>query len=82
VYVGVDNVPGVNEIPVIKGASVNGLVEIMRGCPRGCKFCSVTLRPLRFIPLEKILSEVEVNIKSGVKGVILHSEDVLLYQAD
>lgn len=82
VYVGVDNAPGVNEIPVIKGASVNGLVEIMRGCPRGCKFCSVTLRPLRFIPLDKILAEVDVNLKAGLKGIILHSEDVLLYHAD
>lgn len=82
VYVGVDNVPSVNEIPVIRGASVNGLVEIMRGCPRGCKFCSVTLRPLRSIPLEKILAEVEVNVRAGVKSVILHSEDVLLYYAD
>lgn len=82
VYVGVDNVPKVDEIPVIKGSSVNGLVEIMRGCPRGCKFCSVTLRPLRFIPLEKILREIDVNIRAGVKGVILHSEDVLLYHAD
>jgi len=82
VYVGVDNVPRVEEIPVIRGASVNGLVEIMRGCPRGCRFCSVTLRPLRFIPLEKILTEVEVNVKAGTRGIILHSEDVLLYQAD
>ncbi|ACL10874.1 Fe-S oxidoreductase [Desulfurococcus amylolyticus 1221n] len=82
VYVGAGDVPGVNEIPVIKGASVNGLVEIMRGCPRGCRFCSVTLRPLRFIPLEKILAEIDVNIRSGLKGAILHSEDVLLYHAD
>lgn len=82
VYVGVDNAPAVNEIPTIKGASVNGLVEIMRGCPRGCKFCSVTLRPMRFMPIAKILAEVEVNIRAGVKGIILHSEDVLLYHAD
>jgi len=82
VYVGADGSPKVEEIPVIKGASVNGLVEIMRGCPRGCKFCSVTLRPLRYVPLEKILAEVEVNLRSGVKGIILHSEDVLLYHAD
>ena len=82
IYVGVDNVPRVDEIPVIKGASVNGLVEIMRGCPRGCKFCSVTLRPLRFIPLDKILKEIDVNLKNGVKYTLLHSEDVLLYHAD
>lgn len=82
IYVGVDDVPRIEEIPTIKSASVNGLVEIMRGCPRGCRFCSVTLRPLRFIPLERILAEVEVNLRSGVRGVILHSEDVLLYHAD
>lgn len=76
------NVPTVDEIPIIKAPSVNGLVEIMRGCPRGCKFCSVTLKPLRFIPIEKILREVEVNIRGGTKGIILHSDDVLLYGAD
>lgn len=82
VYVGPGDSPSIEEIPVIKGASVNGLVEIMRGCPRGCKFCSVTLRPLRFIPLEKIREEIRVNKKAGINGVILHSEDVLLYGAD
>ncbi|MCC6051219.1 MAG: radical SAM protein, partial [Thermofilum sp.] len=54
VYVGPEDVPSIEEIPEIKGASVNGLVEIMRGCPRGCKFCPVTLRPLRYYPLDKI----------------------------
>ncbi len=82
IYVGPHNSPSIDEIPVIKGASVNGLVEIMRGCPRGCKFCSVTLRPLRFLPLDHILQEIDVNLRAGVKGVILHSEDVLLYHAD
>ncbi|WP_448577303.1 B12-binding domain-containing radical SAM protein [Thermosphaera sp.] len=82
VYVGVDDVPSVDEIPIIRGGSVNGLVEIMRGCPRGCKFCSVTLKPLRFIPLERIVKEIQVNLSAGVKGTILHSEDVLLYFAD
>jgi len=82
VYVGPSDSPSIDEISVIKGASVNGLVEIMRGCPRGCKFCSVTLRPLRFIPLDYIRKEIEVNVRAGVKNVILHSEDVLLYHAD
>ncbi len=82
IYVGPRDSPSIEEIPVIKGASVNGLVEIMRGCPRGCKFCSVTLRPLRYIPLEKIREEIRVNLRAGVKGAILHSEDVLLYGAD
>ena len=74
--------PGIGEIPVIKEPSVGGLVEIMRGCPRGCKFCSVTLRPLRFIPLDRIKREIMVNMEKGNRNVVLHSEDVLLYGAD
>ncbi len=82
VYIGPRDSPSIEEIPVIKGASVNGLVEIMRGCPRGCRFCSVTLRPLRHIPLSMIRGEIRVNIRAGIRGAILHSEDVLLYGAD
>jgi len=81
ISVGAHESPPIDKIPLIKGASVNGLVEIMRGCPRGCKFCSVTLRPLRHIPIERILLEIEVNKRFGVNNVILHSEDVLLYGA-
>ena len=81
VFVGPQDVPTVEEIPAIKNPSVNGLVEVMRGCPRGCKFCSVTLRPLRHIPLEMIKREILVNVRGGVRSGILHSEDVLLYGA-
>lgn len=81
VFVGPKDVPKIEEIPVIKGASVNGLIEVMRGCPRGCKFCSVTLRPLRFIPLEMIEEEIIVNVRAGIKHGIIHSEDVFLYGA-
>jgi len=79
IFVGPRDVPTTDEIPLIKYASINGLVEIMRGCPRGCRFCSVTLRSLRHIPLEKIEKEIMVNVEQGVRNGILHSEDVLLY---
>ncbi|ADM27317.1 Radical SAM domain protein [Ignisphaera aggregans DSM 17230] len=81
ISIGAREVPPIEKIPIIKGASVNGLIEITRGCPRGCKFCSVTLRPLRHMPIERILKEIDVNISNGVKGAVLHSEDVLLYGA-
>ncbi|MGC8610131.1 MAG: B12-binding domain-containing radical SAM protein [Thermoplasmata archaeon] len=71
--------PSLDEIPEIKHASVNGLIEIMRGCIRGCKFCSVTLRALRFYPYEKIEKELQVNYREGVRNGILHAEDVPLY---
>ncbi|MFP3255884.1 MAG: radical SAM protein [Thermoplasmata archaeon] len=71
--------PTIEEISEIKHASVNGLIEIMRGCIRGCKFCSVTLRALRFYPYEKIEKELQVNYREGVRSGILHAEDVPLY---
>ncbi|MEB3851061.1 MAG: B12-binding domain-containing radical SAM protein [Desulfurococcales archaeon] len=74
--------PAIEEIPEIRAPASGGLVEIMRGCPRGCKFCSVTLRPLRFMPLERIEREVLVNLRGGSGTITLHSEDVLLYGAD
>lgn len=76
--VSIEETPRLEEIPNILNPSVNGLVEIGRGCCRGCKFCSVTLRPLRWYPIEKILAEVNVNLKSGYQAC-LHAEDVMLY---
>ena len=75
----VEEAPSLDEIPEIKNPSINGLTEIGRGCCRGCQFCSVTLRGLRWYPYEKIRKEVEVNVNAGIKCAILHAEDVLLY---
>ena len=66
-------------IPLIKKPSINGLVEISRGCGRGCRFCSETLKRKRDIPIENIVKEAEICVKNGTGGVILHAEDVLLY---
>jgi len=78
--VGVKEVPDIDEIPEIVAPSINGLIEIGRGCCRGCAFCSVTLRPLRWYPYEKILREIDVNHRSGyTRGACLHAEDVMLY---
>jgi radical SAM superfamily enzyme YgiQ (UPF0313 family) len=72
--------PKIDEIPNIIAPSINGLVEIGRGCCRGCEFCNVTLRPLRWYPLEKIGQEMDINITIGKNnGCCLHSEDVMLY---
>ena len=75
----VKETPSVDEIPEIVGPSINGLVEIGRGCCRGCSFCSVTVRPLRWFPIEKILKEMAVNREVRNGGVILHEDDVMLY---
>jgi radical SAM superfamily enzyme YgiQ (UPF0313 family) len=77
--VGIGETPSLEEIPDIVHPSVNGLVELGRGCCRGCQFCNVTLRPLRWYPIEKIDRELNVNINAGNTGTCLHSEDVMLY---
>jgi radical SAM superfamily enzyme YgiQ (UPF0313 family) len=78
--IGVGEAPSLEEIPDIVKPSINGLIEIGRGCCRGCQFCNVTLRPLRWYPIEKVERELNVNLSSGkAKGICLHAEDVMLY---
>jgi len=73
--------PNPKEIPCIVHPSIFGTVEITRGCGRGCKFCSPTLRRRYSFPLEHVLKEVELNAKNGTKMIILASEDIFLYQS-
>jgi radical SAM superfamily enzyme YgiQ (UPF0313 family) len=72
--------PSVEEIPTIINPSMHGMVEVMRGCGRGCKFCDVTLRPLRYYPVEKVQQEIKINIKyGGAKNAWIHSDDIFVY---
>jgi len=73
-------VPG-EEIPVNRGATIAGIVEVGRGCWRGCSFCSPTMRTLRHRPIERILDDVRVNLGSGAGDILLHSEDVFTYES-
>ena len=69
-----------NQIPLIMNPTINGIIEICRGCGRGCKFCNPTMMNFRCIPMDKILHEVKINVNAG-NGVIFHAEDVLRYKA-
>jgi len=44
----------VDEIPVIRNATIDGLIEIARGCGRGCRFCVPTLQQFRCLPIKRI----------------------------
>lgn len=68
------------EIPFIKGATIDGIVEIARGCGRGCDFCVPTMQRYRCLPISHILKDVDVNVRAG-RQPILHAEDVLRYGA-
>jgi radical SAM superfamily enzyme YgiQ (UPF0313 family) len=71
-----------DKIPVIKNPTICGLVEIARGCGKGCRFCIPTLRQFRCQPIEKIMEEIKVNLSAGAKGALLHAEDMLRYGAN
>ncbi len=75
-----DVVP-LDKIPNIKKPTINGLVEIARGCGRGCRFCNPTMLRFRCRPVPRILEEIKVNLDGGCGSVLLHAEDVLRYKA-
>jgi len=72
----------VNRIPAIREPTINGTVEISRGCGRGCEFCNPNMRLVRHLPMERIVEEVKLNLASGQNKITLHAEDVLRYRAD
>jgi radical SAM superfamily enzyme YgiQ (UPF0313 family) len=72
-------IPTINDIPVIRTPSIGGIVEVSRGCGRGCKFCTPTLLRWISMPLHLIEKEVIVNLKSGANHIGLHSEEFFKY---
>ncbi len=70
---------GVDRIPTITKPTRFGEVQVTRGCPRGCQFCSITPETFRSIPLEDIMEEVKVNLSAGIRGIELLTDDILLY---
>jgi len=71
--------PKAEELQPIQGASYDGLVEIMRGCRRNCRWCDPSNRRVREVPLDTLLAEISVNTKNGVDHISLHSEDFFQY---
>ena len=72
--------PTLGEIPLIRGASIKGLVEVMRGCGIGCGFCEVTLRPLRYYTPDMVKREIEVNLRAGITNTWFHSDEIFAYE--
>lgn len=72
--------PKLEEIPKVLHRSTYGLVEIMRGCGRMCKFCSPTLRKRIDFPLDYVVDEVRTNVAEGCDIAMTVTEDVFLYR--
>ncbi len=75
--------PSVEEVPTILTPSNGGIVEVTRGCGRGCAFCTPNLSGMiRSFPFEgHVEREIRLNMESGSRGVTLHSEEYFRYGA-
>jgi len=72
--------PKPSEIPPIADATRCGIIDVTRGCGRGCKFCApATAGRLRSLPLETIEEDIKVNLEKGQSSIVFQSEDYLRY---
>jgi radical SAM superfamily enzyme YgiQ (UPF0313 family) len=68
-------------IPGIRHAATMGAIEMSRGCGLGCEFCTIAHVPMRHVPLDTIMGDMDANLQSGRKSLSLLSEDFFRYGA-
>ena len=71
-----------DDVPPLLGASSMGIVEISRGCGRGCRFCVLRSEPMRFLPAPTIVHDARINVRRRGPTIVAGSEDFLRYGAE
>lgn len=70
-----------SRIPRLLGPSAMGVIELSRGCGRGCLFCTMAAEPMIHLSPEAVLADARTNLAAGVRNLALISEDFLRYGA-